>query len=116
MAFLFSDNHIVEESFVEDINSILNSGEITGLFPQDERDRLMSDFRPYAEERGAGETRDTMWRAFVGRVRDNLHLVLAMSPVGEAFRARCEGAHASAACCPAVGGLSPHQQCGCFTT
>ena len=30
-----------------------------------------------------------MWRAFVDRVRDNLHLVLALSPVGEAFRERC---------------------------
>ncbi|KAG1666392.1 hypothetical protein FOA52_006501 [Chlamydomonas sp. UWO 241] len=89
VAFVFTDNHIVHESFVEDINSLLNSGEITGLFPQDERDRLMADFRPYATSSGIEETRGALWRAFVERVRDNLHLVLAMSPVGGAFRARC---------------------------
>ena len=37
IAFLFTDNHIVSEAFVEDINSLLNSGEITGLFPPDDR-------------------------------------------------------------------------------
>jgi len=30
-----------------------------------------------------------MWAAFINRVRDHLHIVLAMSPVGESFRARC---------------------------
>ncbi len=30
-----------------------------------------------------------MYRLFVARVRDNLHIVLAMSPVGDSFRVRC---------------------------
>lgn len=45
VAFLFTDNHIVSESFVEDINNMLNSGEITGLFPADERERIYSEIR-----------------------------------------------------------------------
>ncbi|GAX73618.1 hypothetical protein CEUSTIGMA_g1069.t1 [Chlamydomonas eustigma] len=89
VAFLFTDSHVVNESFVEDINSLLNSGEITGLFPQDERDRVFSEFQEWVTEHGIEDTKDAMWKAFIGRVRDNLHLVLAMSPVGEAFRARC---------------------------
>ena len=36
VAFLFTDTQVVEESMLEDINSILNSGEIPNLFPQDE--------------------------------------------------------------------------------
>ncbi len=40
-----------------------------------------------------------MWRAFINRVRDNLHLVLAMSPVGEAFRARCRQFPSLINCC-----------------
>jgi len=45
VAFLFTDSHIVSESFVEDINNLLNSGEITGLFPADERERIYADIR-----------------------------------------------------------------------
>ena len=35
--FLFTDTQIVTEGFVEDINNILNSGEVPGLFAQDRR-------------------------------------------------------------------------------
>jgi len=35
--FLFSDTQIVRESFLEDINNLLNSGEIPNLFPPDEK-------------------------------------------------------------------------------
>jgi dynein heavy chain len=45
-------------------------------------------YRQWAVDNGVEETRDSMWRAFINRVRDNLHVVLAMSPIGEAFRAR----------------------------
>ena len=40
-----------------------------------------------------------MWRTFINRVRDNLHLVLALSPVGEAFRARCRQFPSLINCC-----------------
>ena len=35
--FLFSDNQIKEESFVEDINMILNTGDVPNIFPADEK-------------------------------------------------------------------------------
>jgi dynein heavy chain len=34
-------------------------------------------------------TPDVVWKTFVNRVRSNLHIVLAMSPVGDSFRVRC---------------------------
>lgn len=34
VVFLFSDNQIVNESFLEDVNNILNSGEVPGMFAQ----------------------------------------------------------------------------------
>ncbi len=42
-----------------------------------------------AAARGAAETPDSLWAAYAARCRDNLHVVLAMSPVGEPLRARC---------------------------
>ncbi len=42
---------------------------------------------------------DACYNAFIQRVRDNLHIVLAMSPVGEAFRARCRQFPSLINCC-----------------
>ena len=39
--FLFSDTNIKEESFVEDINNLLNSGEVPNMFPMDEKLQVM---------------------------------------------------------------------------
>jgi hypothetical protein len=33
--FLFSDTQIKDEAFVEDVNNILNSGEVPNMFPSD---------------------------------------------------------------------------------
>jgi dynein heavy chain len=79
---------IVNESFLEDINNMLNSGEVPGMFAQDEKDRVASDIRDWVIKQGGNPSKDTCWSAFISRVRDNLHIVLTMSPVGEAFRSR----------------------------
>lgn len=37
MMFLFSDSQIKDEAFVEDINNMLNAGEVPNMFPSDEK-------------------------------------------------------------------------------
>eukprot|EP00957_Ditylum_brightwellii_P119151 9088714-Ditylum_brightwellii.AAC.1 len=68
VVFLFTDTQIVNEGFVEDINSILNSGEVPGLYPLDERERLFGELRPLCQKYGVHETRDDMYGAFIDRV------------------------------------------------
>uniref|UniRef100_A0A7S2SR52 AAA+ ATPase domain-containing protein n=1 Tax=Mucochytrium quahogii TaxID=96639 RepID=A0A7S2SR52_9STRA len=89
VVFVFTDTQIVEESFLEDINNVLNSGEIPNLFPQDETDRILNDMIPVVKEMGIPETRENCRIQFVTRVRDLLHIVLCMSPVGDNLRVRC---------------------------
>jgi dynein heavy chain len=43
---MFSDSHIIFESFLEDVNNILNSGEVPNLFAKDEQDDIISNLRP----------------------------------------------------------------------
>jgi len=89
IVFLFTDTQVVEESMLEDINSILNSGEIPNLFPQDELDKICSDMIPVCTALGVPASRDACVATFTQRVWDKLHIVLCMSPVGDALRVRC---------------------------
>lgn len=45
--FMFTDNQIVVESFLDDINNILNSGEVPNLWPSEEYDLIIQDTRPF---------------------------------------------------------------------
>ena len=48
---------------------------------------------------GVPESRDNCKQVFVNRVRDNLHVVLCMSPVGDAFRVWCRQFPSLINCC-----------------
>ncbi|XP_074141707.1 dynein axonemal heavy chain 6 isoform X2 [Sminthopsis crassicaudata] len=100
MVFLFTDTQIVVEEFLEDINNILNSGEVPNLFEKDELEYVMAATRPKAKEAGIAEgNRDEVFQFFISRVRQKLHIVLCMSPVGEAFRSRCRMFPSLVNCC-----------------
>ena len=86
--FLFNDTQIVMESFLEDINGLLGSGEVPNLFGQDEINSIREAVRSDAKSARSDETAGDIWRFFIERSRANLHLVLCMSPIGEAFRRR----------------------------
>lgn len=89
VVFLFNDTQIKDEAFLEDINNILSSGVVPNLFGKDEMPALIDAVRKPAVSSGVEETADALWRFFIDRVRANLHVVLAMSPIGEALRRRC---------------------------
>ncbi|KAJ8965676.1 hypothetical protein NQ314_003958 [Rhamnusium bicolor] len=85
--FLFTDTQIIQEEFLEDINNMLNSGEVPNLFESDEYEKVIIGVRPAVKEAGLDESnRDIIFDFFVSRVRNKLHLVICMSPVGDAFR------------------------------
>ncbi|RLN73947.1 hypothetical protein BBJ28_00018063, partial [Nothophytophthora sp. Chile5] len=97
--FLFTDSQIVHESFLEDLNNVLNSGEVPNLFASDELDRIVADMRPVVKALNLPETRDNCLLTFIDRVRNYLHIVLAMSPVGSALRVRCRAFPSLINCC-----------------
>ncbi|XP_053317654.1 dynein axonemal heavy chain 6 [Spea bombifrons] len=100
MVFLFTDTQIVVEEFLEDINNMLNSGEVPNLFEKDELEYVLAATRPKAKEAGIPEgNRDEVFQYFISQVRQRLHIVLCMSPVGEAFRARCRMFPSLVNCC-----------------
>uniref|UniRef100_A0A4W6E6H0 Dynein axonemal heavy chain 6 n=1 Tax=Lates calcarifer TaxID=8187 RepID=A0A4W6E6H0_LATCA len=97
MVFLFTDTQIVVEEFLEDINNMLNSGEVPNLFEKDELEQVLAATRPKAKEAGISEENRDEY--FISRVREKLHIVLCMSPVGDAFRSRCRMFPSLVNCC-----------------
>ncbi|XP_053132344.1 dynein axonemal heavy chain 3 isoform X3 [Hemicordylus capensis] len=88
--FLFCDNQIKDESFVEDINMLLNTGDVPNIFAADEKAEIVEKMQSAArtEGRRIEATPLAMYNFFIERVKKNLHIVLAMSPIGDAFRNR----------------------------
>jgi dynein heavy chain len=89
VVFLFTDAHAVEEGFLEFINNMLTTGMVPALFEQDERDSLASSLRDEVKAAGLIETSENCWKFYINRCRQNLHVILAMSPSGSTLRTRC---------------------------
>ncbi|XP_045153350.1 dynein axonemal heavy chain 1 [Echinops telfairi] len=99
LTFLFADTQIKNESFLEDINNILNSGDIPNLYSPDEQDQIVNTMRPLVQEQGLQPTKANLMAAYTRRVRSNTHMVLCMSPIGEVFRARLRQFPSLVNCC-----------------
>lgn len=62
---------------------------VPALYDDTEKEGLISSIRSELSQQGLPDSREACWSAFVDKVRANLHIVLAMSPVGDALRSRC---------------------------
>jgi len=88
--FIFSDNDVVLEVFLEDIQNMLNSGVVPNMYSPDDLARVRDEMRKEYKRAGqTNESADAMNDFFFGRVKDNMHLSICMSPVGETFRNYC---------------------------
>ncbi|KAK9846646.1 hypothetical protein WJX81_008333 [Elliptochloris bilobata] len=89
VAFLLDDTQMIDDAFLEDINSMLITGEVQGMFLPEEV-AMLTDSQPLT---AAATARRSMLAApttkFWDRVHANLHFILTMSPASQAFRERC---------------------------
>lgn len=74
--------------------------QVPNLFEPEEYEKVLAGTRPAAKDAGIAENdRDGVFAYFISQVRNNLHVVLCMSPVGEAFRTRCRMFPSLVNCC-----------------
>lgn len=81
------DFQVTSENILELINSLLSSGEVPGLFTNEELEPLLMPLKERFREEGGYRT---LYDFFVARVRKFLHIALSMDPTHPQFLYRCE--------------------------
>lgn len=78
MVFLFNDSQIKDEAMLEDVNMLLNTGDVPNLFAADERADIIDKVQGIARMEGKkiDATPLSMYNFFIDRVKTNLHIVL----------------------------------------
>jgi dynein heavy chain len=100
VVFLYDDTQIVYEAMVEDVSGILNTGEVANLLNSEELSQMTESISKDALEAGVNTgSPSEMYAYFVSRCKSNLHCILAMSPIGDAFRTRLRMFPALVNCC-----------------
>jgi dynein heavy chain len=80
---------VVEEGFLELINNMLTIGMVPALFDEDGKKQMIDKVRNEAKLKGVQETKDDLWNYYLDKCKENLHIILAMSPAGDSLRIRC---------------------------
>ena len=102
--FVLSDSQIKFDFILEDVNNLLNTGEIPNLWAHDEKLEISEKSRNVAKKDGKNDlfnsgTTENLYDFFVERVKLNLHIVMAMSPIGGSLRNRMRMFPSIVNCC-----------------
>ncbi|PFH37249.1 dynein, axonemal, heavy chain 2 family protein [Besnoitia besnoiti] len=88
--FLLSDSEILTEAFVEDVHNMLSSGEVPNLFSAEELGAIASELERAAKAAGIRTSDpDAIHDFFLSRVRENLHIIFCVRPIGNLLRDCC---------------------------
>ena len=86
--FLLVDTQIIDEQMLEDVNNVLNSGDVPNLYKTDDLEDITSVGKPECQRKGIQLSEMNIMGQYILRVKKNIHVILAMSPIGEVFRSR----------------------------
>lgn len=97
ITFIITDSHIKHDVFLENINSIINSGEVPNLFNNEEKELILDRM---LEKRGMSIKNELeRWDEFIQCIRLHLHVVLCFSPIGDTLRNRLRKFPSLVSCC-----------------
>ena len=91
------------ESFLEDVNNILNNGQIPNLYAtQDDIQNVFESIKDFNKNDPAFKALQNdaeVWQFFLRKAKENIHVVLAMSPIGDDFKRRLRMFPSLVNCC-----------------
>ncbi|CAG9798387.1 unnamed protein product [Chironomus riparius] len=99
--FQFTEGQMKMEEFLQDIECLLNLGEVPNIFQIDEKQEVLEMVRLAAQ--GGNRNLDIpplqVFQYFVNRCKLKLHLILCFSPIGSSFRTRLRHYPSLVNCC-----------------
>lgn len=98
VVFLMSESSIPEECFLIHLNDILTNGNLGDVFSDDEYEMILNTLRVEAKQFGIPDSKSALMEFFIERIRANLRIVLAFSPVGDLLRTRTRRFPSIASC------------------
>jgi len=84
---------------LEDISSILSTGEIDDIFEKEDIEHVVLTLGREVSRLGLSDSKRAIFRFFLQRAKKKLHLVISTSPIGQHFRQRCRSYPALINCC-----------------
>eukprot|EP00796_Vickermania_ingenoplastis_P008995 gene8995-6317_t len=88
VVFMLSDPQIVCSQMLEDINNVLNIGEVPGMMRLEDMEVILRYCREGCLNSGRPDTRTSIYQYFVSHSRERMHVALCMSPMSNSFRER----------------------------
>ena len=99
ITFLFNDTQIINETMLEDINGVLNSGDVPNLYAVEDLEAITTACKPECAKKKIPPTKLNIFAQYLQRVKSNIHIVMCMSPLGNAFRNRLRKFPSLVNCC-----------------
>jgi dynein heavy chain len=84
---------------LEDINNVLNSGDVPALYKTEDMEPIMAVGKTECVKKNLTVNPMNMFQCYLNRVKQNIHMIIAMSPLGEVFRTRLRMFPSLVNCC-----------------
>jgi len=84
---------------MEDMNNILNSGDVTGIYQDKDLEDIVTACKGECVRRNIQPTKMNIFTQYLIRVKKNIHVIIAMSPLGTAFTTRLRMFPSLVNCC-----------------
>jgi len=85
ITFLIVDTQLIFPLMLEYINNILNSGDVPNIYKKEDIDEIRDAVKNEVLMKYGSLLESNIMKVYLSRVLKNIHVVLAMSPVGTSF-------------------------------
>jgi len=73
---------------LEDINNILNSGDVTGIYQEKDMEEITTACKPDCAKKNIPPNKVNIFTQYLIRVKRNTHMIIVMSPLSNKFATR----------------------------